>query len=755
MLRLALACNLAMGLPSLATNTVVADLLILAFLHSGGMNTQNDEPRDLENGIETPRQQRSSWPTFLFITFVLFMLTNGRGEDVSSTRDQYVDGLQSLNYQLLNYSAWLNGTASNFSLPVEDPNTIPLASAFIKFGSKLDPQEGSYYSNLTGFWHGDLGFHNLTSLNASEAASSWRHLSEQFILPTNLSSIPDLLGPWNFTRSNKVTLSIGDKLVAFKHNDTESKDIAIIHGKVDLSEPGNSEELRLDFEGIHILSTGTVYAMAESTGHGLDLRSLPALVPETFRNDSARAVEMELAARISKLGEKIESGAYDQDSADADDSPKTKCSFRLFAQLAPTDVPKELMDELEQEIEKPTGITTVRAPELAIDAVLLSQNCGMLYEIKDVSGVQSQRLYRKISSYSGFATLVNLALLALFRRQAANSSSAVGLSRVSRYTFLIQSLIDAISLIGQMAVLIGQIQAPEDAPSVRPSPPSPAVTTTQPTTSPAQAEDTNAQAVPTQPPAPAPATPALPPPTTPTRPSFLQFLWNHIRTDPAARLWTLLSLSFIVVFRVVIALSLPLFFIALLYTCMWMMQIYRSARRSRSSGLSAEYLVGTTLGRLFFVCYFLVCPKNILDVEPRSWIYGVGILMFLQILVILLQERLGPAFFLPKGLSRTQTYDYHPPMPLPDPESPDQSLGDCAICMDAILVDPSLRRRSKSSDGKERPVIGRATGILGKVGGTRKTYSLAPCHHLFHTACLERWLAIKVNLLLNGLVLVV
>ena len=62
-----------------------------------------------------------------------------------------------------------------------------------------------------------------------------------------------------------------------------------------------------------------------------------------------------------------------------------------------------------------------------------------------------------------------------------------------------------------------------------------------------------------------------------------------------------MSLCLIVVFRIVIMLSLPLFFIGSLYTGVWMMQIYRSARRARSSGLSAEYLVGSTLGRLFFL----------------------------------------------------------------------------------------------------------------------------------------------------------
>ena len=64
----------------------------------------------------------------------------------------------------------------------------------------------------------------------------------------------------------------------------------------------------------------------------------------------------------------------------------------------------------------------------------------------------------------------------------------------------------------------------------------------------------------------------------------------------------LISLCLIVVFRIVIMLSLPLFFIGSLYSSMWLMQIYRSARRARTSGLSVEYLIGTTLGRLFFIC---------------------------------------------------------------------------------------------------------------------------------------------------------
>ena len=46
------------------------------------------------------------------------------------------------------------------------------------------------------------------------------------------------------------------------------------------------------------------------------------------------------------------------------------------------------MEELESEFDEPTGITTVRAPELALEGILLSQDCGVLYEIEHTVGVQ-------------------------------------------------------------------------------------------------------------------------------------------------------------------------------------------------------------------------------------------------------------------------------------------------------------------------------------------------------------------------------
>lgn len=63
----------------------------------------------------SPRSGRGSVPTFLFISFVLFMLTNNRGEELDA-RYRYMKALDSLNDQVANYSAWLRGYPSNFSL---------------------------------------------------------------------------------------------------------------------------------------------------------------------------------------------------------------------------------------------------------------------------------------------------------------------------------------------------------------------------------------------------------------------------------------------------------------------------------------------------------------------------------------------------------------------------------------------------------------------------------------------------------------
>ncbi|PSR74066.1 hypothetical protein PHLCEN_2v10138, partial [Hermanssonia centrifuga] len=723
------------------------------------------ETRDVERGIpsdDSPQRQRGTIPSFLFISFVLFMLTNNQnGENV--TRSQYLDVLGMLNYELSNYTAWINGTESNFTLPEMDRTVLPLAEDFMNFGSRVDPQSASYYTNLTGSWRGDVLYHSLFDVLTDDADPlPWYQHALDYTAAANLTNGTELnatelearLGTWKWERSESIAMSFGDRIIWNSTNASKiSGDISYIHGKIDLWDPDTSDEFRLEIDGVHFVSNGTIYAFAQPSGsRGTDIRNIPSLVPSERINETARVVETELSSRLSKLKESIDSGAIEENQDD--EGPKSKCSFQLYAQIQHNGVPQSLLQELEDEIDDPSGIFTIRPPEMKMKGVLMSADCGILYELPDIRGLKAHGLLRKITTYAGLSTIVYFALLSLHFRQTALSRSATGLSRVSRYPILIQSLIDAISFIGhitlailadgrtsvsvlapavlscilfiyeaQFAILIGQIQAPEDVPPppprrlANPSPPTAPGATSDAATA---TQNTLAQNI-------LPTT-TVTPPIQPQQPTLFRSLYDHFRSDPSARLWAFMSFFLLVVFRIIIALSLPIVFIGALYSSIWIVQIYRAVRRGRTSGLTAEYLFGTTFCRLFFVLYFFGCPKNILDIDPRRWVYAVAFFILLQVVVILLQEHFGPTFFLPKGVGTVQTYDYHPAMPLPDAESPEQSLGDCAICMDAILVDPALRQRpDEKNDG--HGLVRRTGGLF--VQSARKSYSLAPCHHLF------------------------
>ena len=92
------------------------------------------------------------------------------------------------------------------------------------------------------------------------------------------------------------------------------------------------------------------------------------------------------------------------------------------------------MKELEEEIEKPTGIWTVRPPELKLEGVLVSQDCGVLLRFKETTGLKcvpyqsrvqctnkpacdrSPQLYRKITTCKSLWRSINLCLTYHCRR---------------------------------------------------------------------------------------------------------------------------------------------------------------------------------------------------------------------------------------------------------------------------------------------------------------------------------------------------
>jgi transmembrane E3 ubiquitin-protein ligase len=61
-------------------------------------------------------------------------------------------------------------------------------------------------------------------------------------------------------------------------------------------------------------------------------------------------------------------------------------------------ISKETLNELENEMDEPTGISTVSRPVLKMNAILLSKECGILIEMREGEGMKAPHFWRKVTT---------------------------------------------------------------------------------------------------------------------------------------------------------------------------------------------------------------------------------------------------------------------------------------------------------------------------------------------------------------------
>lgn len=71
-----------------------------------------------------------------------------------------------------------------------------------------------------------------------------------------------------------------------------------------------------------------------------------------------------------------------------EEAPKSTCPFAFFAQLHPVDLPEDIMQELEEETQRPTGIWTVSPPKMSLSGLLISKECGIMYQVTKTEGLR-------------------------------------------------------------------------------------------------------------------------------------------------------------------------------------------------------------------------------------------------------------------------------------------------------------------------------------------------------------------------------
>ncbi|EEE67227.1 hypothetical protein OsJ_24360 [Oryza sativa Japonica Group] len=152
----------------------------------------------------------------------------------------------------------------------------------------------------------------------------------------------------------------------------------------------------------------------------------------------------------------------------------------------------------------------------------------------------------------------------------------------------------------------------------------------------------------------------------------------------------------------------PLLF--LMYS-FWVPQIVTNVIRDTRKPLHPQYILGMTITRLAIPLYIFGCPSNFMRIEPdKTWCIAVTIFMGIQAAVLLLQHYFGSRCFIPHQIL-PEKYCYHRKVE----DNTNQPI-DCVICMTTI----DLTQRTSE-------------------------YMVAPCEHIFHSGCLQRWMDIKME----------
>ena len=75
----------------------------------------------------------------------------------------------------------------------------------------LEPSLGSYYSNATGLFRGDVHYYNLSSI-LYDTNVTWKPVADRVMENANLSAIPERLGTWNWSATDRVAVKVHDRM---------------------------------------------------------------------------------------------------------------------------------------------------------------------------------------------------------------------------------------------------------------------------------------------------------------------------------------------------------------------------------------------------------------------------------------------------------------------------------------------------------------------------------------------------------------
>ncbi|CDW97169.1 hypothetical protein [Sporisorium scitamineum] len=633
---------------------------------------------------------------------------------------------------------------ANFTV-TPDPSELSTLLPAIYSGRSLTEPDGSYYSDVEGYYKGDwTGWDYSTQANRSLALDS----------RLNHTAAAKLSAEWPKQPPSYVDGVQEDRLILDRgsfewlagkpaHVDLHLKEERLLKGNVSLitgslsfmAPPDTKSSIdSVDFslEGLHFLPTGSLFlhAVADEATHGTDVRTSLALIPQNNNqtaNATVSAIDKAFQLRIDMLQRIIASRSYDEGdaSADAPVANKHNCSLHVYAQLhsaGPHAQVQPQIDALEHEMQKSTGISTIAPPPLKLSLRAYSPECQFVLTSNELTGLLETSLRKKAVHYAIIYFVVLFVQTWLLVQQMEVTTTPSGLAKVSDKTWLAQSILDAYGCLIHLSVAVvfeNETTLPliscafmsgmcflafgyrytitiyrtqmDAAPSTAPAPTAPQ-------------------------PNPQGATAAAPPTdqaqATSARPT--NFIASTIASITAAdaaaasveelqarrRSFTILLVG---LFLFMVGFF-PLFTVALMLPILysfWIPQIYRNLQRGTRKAILKRCVVGTTLTRLFIPLYLLVCPDNVLFNEPSLWGWVLAGYLVVQAAGLVSQDLFGPHWFLKQEwvpAAAVKEWEYHPPLPSEEVDEREEEVyGDCAICLTAIERRRTAKRRTRNN----------------------------------------------------------
>ena len=165
---------------------------------------------------------------------------------------------------------------------------------------------------------------------------------------------------------------------------------------------------------------------------------------------------------------------------------------------------------------------------------------------------------------------------------------------------------------------------------------------------------------------------------------------------------------------------------------MWIPQIWKNARQDSCGFLYSYYVVGSSLVKLFCPLYFFTYKDNFIRAQTNL-LYSASLLIYVtaQVVVLALQQRYGPRFFLPKLLLAPK-YDYFREIPQEVLAQAQTGRLECVICMEHV-----------NTTAERHIEEGEALQSSSQEDGLH--YMITPCNHVFHKQCLEEWMEQKLE----------